>query len=51
MYQDGAHMPRASYARNLLDIILESAQYDETQPLLTPEAFEKAHRLFIPSPA
>jgi predicted ATPase with chaperone activity len=50
MYQDGAHMPRASYARDLLDIMVESARYDETEPVLTPEAFESAYRLFIPSP-
>ena len=50
MYQDGAHMPRASYARDLLNIIVESARYDETDPILTLEAFERAYRLFIPSP-
>lgn len=50
VYQDGTHVPRASYARDLLDIIGESARYDETEPVLTPAAFERAYRLFIPSP-
>ncbi len=51
VYQDGTHMPRASYARDLLDIVMESAQYDETEPVLTPRSFENAYRLFIPAAA
>jgi hypothetical protein len=30
---------------------LESARYDDAEPVLTLETFEKAHRLFIPARA
>lgn len=50
VYRDGTHMPRGSYARDLLDILVESARYDESEPALTSETFERAYRLFIPSP-
>ena len=48
LYANAADRPRASYARDLLDIVVESAKYDNAELLLTPETFEKAHRLFIP---
>jgi len=48
LYEDSVHRPRASYARDLLDIIIESAKYDNAEPTLTSEAFEKAYRLFVP---
>lgn len=50
VYQDGTHMPRGSYARDLLDILVESARYDGSEPTLTPGTFERAYHLFIPSP-
>lgn len=51
LYEDNTHRPRASYARDLLDIVVESAKYDDAEPVLTPETFDKAHRLFIPARA
>jgi len=51
LYEDSAHRPRASYARDLLDIVVESAKYDNAEPTLTADTFEKAHRLFIPGRA
>jgi predicted ATPase with chaperone activity len=49
LYANAADRPRASYARDLLDIVAESAKYDNVELVLTPDAFEKAHRLFIPA--
>ncbi len=51
LYENASDKPRASYARDLLDIVVESARYDTTQPVLTPETFERAHRLFAPGRA
>jgi predicted ATPase with chaperone activity len=51
LYEENSHKSRASYARDLLDIVAQSAKYDDTEPVLTPETFDKAHRLFIPERA
>ena len=51
LYANASDRPRASYARDLLDIVAESAKYDNAELVLTPESFEKAHRLFIPGRA
>jgi len=51
LYGNAADRPRASYARDLLDIVVESAKYDNAEAVLTTETFEKAHRLFIPGRA
>lgn len=51
LYANAADRPRASYARDLLDIVVESAKYDGSEPALTPETFEKAYRLFVPGRA
>jgi len=51
LYDEDAHKSRASYARDLLDIVAQSAKYDDVEPVLTPETFDKAHRLFIPERA
>jgi hypothetical protein len=48
LYTNAADRPRASYARDLLDIVVESAKYDNAELVLSPETFEKAHGLFIP---
>jgi predicted ATPase with chaperone activity len=45
---EGGQRPRASHARDILDIVIESAKYDQQEPTLTPEAFERAFRLFLP---
>jgi len=51
LYEDNSHKSRASYARDLLDIVAQSARYDNVEPVLTLETFDKAHRLFIPGRA
>jgi len=45
---EGGQRPRASHARDILDIVIESASYDKQEPTLTPDAFERAFRLFLP---
>ena len=45
---EGGQRPRASHARDIVDIVAQSASYDGQEPALTPEAFEKAFRLFLP---
>jgi predicted ATPase with chaperone activity len=45
---EGGQRPRASHARDILDIVIESAKYDKQEPTLTPDAFERAFRLFLP---
>jgi hypothetical protein len=45
---EGGQRPHASHARDILDIVVQSASYDKQEPTLTPEAFEKAFRLFLP---
>jgi len=45
---EGGQRPHASHARDILDIVIESANYDKQEPTLTPDAFEKAFRLFLP---
>ena len=45
---EGGQRPHASHARDILDIVVQSASYDGQEPALTPEAFEKAFRLFLP---
>lgn len=45
---EGGQRPRASHARDIVDIVVQSASYDGQEPALTPEAFEKAFRLFLP---
>ena len=39
--------PRASHARDLVDILLESAAFDGTNPMLSRESIDKAISLFI----
>jgi alpha-D-ribose 1-methylphosphonate 5-phosphate C-P lyase len=51
LYEENSHKSRASYARDLLDIVAQSARYDGVEPVLTPETFDNAHRLFIPGRA
>jgi hypothetical protein len=39
--------PRAALARDLLDIVVESARFDSREPVLTPKAFDQALGLFM----
>jgi len=45
---EGGQRPHASHARDILDIVIESAKYDQQEATLTPDAFERAFRLFLP---
>ena len=47
LYSQAGQEPRAAYARDLVDIVVESARFDNKEPVLSPEAFEKAFRLFL----
>lgn len=47
--QPGAN-PRAAYARDLVEIVVEGAAYDEREPVLDDESFERALRLFMSQP-
>jgi predicted ATPase with chaperone activity len=46
---EGGQKPRASHARDMVDIVIQSASYDKQEPALTPDAFERAFRLFLPN--
>jgi len=43
--QPGMH-PRASYARDLLDMVIESAAFDGRDPVLDRETFDRVFRMF-----
>jgi hypothetical protein len=43
--QPGMH-PRASYARDLLDMVVESAAFDGEDPVLDQETFDRVFRMF-----
>jgi DNA-binding MarR family transcriptional regulator len=38
---------RASYARDLVDMLIESASFDGHDPVLTKESFERVFRMFL----
>ncbi|MCH7810152.1 MAG: hypothetical protein IH863_06205 [Chloroflexi bacterium] len=47
LFNEQALKPRASHARDLVDILMESAAFDGTNPVLSRESFDKAISLFI----
>lgn len=47
MYNHPRLRPRASYARDLLDILIESASFDAREPVLDHESFDHVFRLFV----
>ncbi|HZP25996.1 MAG TPA: hypothetical protein VFB90_03015 [Dehalococcoidia bacterium] len=47
LYSQSDIEPRAAHAGDLLQIIVESAQFDGRQPVLDVESFEKALNLFV----
>ena len=47
LFNEHALKPRASHARDLVDILMESAAFDGTNPVLSHESFDKAISLFI----
>ncbi len=46
LYAQGGEPPRAAYARDLLQVVIEGAAYDERDPVLDEETFERAYRLY-----
>ena len=46
LYSPGGEPPRAASARDLLQVVIEGAAYDEREPVLDEETFERAYRLF-----
>ena len=47
MYARPELKPRGSFARALLDILIESASYDGLEPVLDNESFDHVFRLFV----
>jgi predicted ATPase with chaperone activity len=47
MYVRPELKPRGSFARALLDILIESASYDGLEPVLDQESFDHVFRLFV----
>ncbi|MEE9284584.1 MAG: hypothetical protein V3V35_02525, partial [Dehalococcoidia bacterium] len=47
LYGQLAERPRAAYARDLLEVVIEGASYDGRQPVLDDESFERALKLFM----
>jgi len=47
MFSQPALKVRGSYARDILDILIESASFDAREPVLDKESFEQAFQLFV----
>ncbi len=47
LYGHGDLKPQASYARDLIEIVIQSAAYDGIEPVLNRESFDKAFGLFL----
>lgn len=47
LYNQPGAEPRAAYARDLLEVIIEGAAYDDREPVLDYESFEQAFKLFM----
>lgn len=47
LYSHPELRPRGSYARDLLDILIESAAYDGTDPVLDRNSFDHVFKLFV----
>jgi len=46
LYSQGGEPPRAVYAKDLVEVVIEGASYDERDPVLDEETFERAYHLF-----
>jgi predicted ATPase with chaperone activity len=51
LYNEPGLHPRASHARDILDILIESASYDGREPILDKESFDRVFRLFLANEA
>jgi hypothetical protein len=47
LYAQPGASPRAAYARDLLEVVIEGAAYDERDPVLDEESFQQAFKLFM----
>jgi len=47
LFSEHSVEPRASHARDLVNILIESASFDGTKPVLSRESFDRAMALFI----
>jgi hypothetical protein len=47
LYSQWEEPPRAAYARDLLEVVIEGAAYDGREPVLDEESFERALKLFM----
>jgi hypothetical protein len=47
LYGHDGLKPQASYARDLVEIVIQSASYDGIEPVLSRESFDKAFGLFL----
>lgn len=47
MYKEPGASPSASSARDLLDMLIESASYDGRDPVLDKESFDRVFKLFV----
>jgi hypothetical protein len=47
LYGQPGASPRAAYARDLLQVVIEGAAYDEREPVLDEESFQQAFKLFM----
>ncbi len=47
LYNEPRLKPRASYARDLLDMLIESATFDGRDPVLDGDSFGRVFRLFV----
>jgi predicted ATPase with chaperone activity len=48
LYSQGEPEPHASQARDLIDMIVESAAFDGREPVLNPESFDMVYHMFAP---
>ena len=46
LYSQGGEPPRAASARDLIQVVVEGAAYDEREPVLDEDSFDRAYRLF-----
>jgi predicted ATPase with chaperone activity len=47
LYEQPGMRPRASYARDLVNILIESAAFDGSSPVLSKDSFDKVFQLFV----
>ncbi|MEX0683485.1 MAG: hypothetical protein WD904_04385 [Dehalococcoidia bacterium] len=51
IYDEPGLQPRASYARDLVEILIESASFDGAKPVLSRDSFDRVFALFVENEA